>query len=268
VKISSLRLLPILLLIVGMPALAGEDSRLKEIISGEHRSAEEKGRDQYRHPYETLTFFGIREDMTVVEIYPGAGWYTQILAPYLKDKGKLIAAVYDRDPKTQKSWMVEYNQKFSDRYLGKTELYGDIALVDMVPPDRVELAPPGSVDMILDFRNAHNWLPWGSDAVAAGWYKVLKKGGVVGLIAHRMDASKPYDPENGYVHQQAIVDLMVKNGFELAASSEVNSNPKDTKDHPEGVWTLPPGLSLGEEKSEKYLAIGESDRMTLKFVKP
>ncbi len=267
-KTSSLRLLPVLLLVIGIPALAGEDSRLKEVISGEHRTADEKARDQYRHPYETLTFFGLHEDMTVVEIYPGGGWYTQILAPYLKDKGKLIDAVYDRNPETQKPWMVKYNKEFSDRYVGKPEVYGEITLVDMAPPDRIDLASPGSVDMILDFRNAHNWLPWGSDTVAAGWFKALKKGGVVGLIAHRMDASKPYDSENGYVHQQTIVDLMVKNGFELADSSEVNSNPKDTKDHPEGVWTLPPGLALEKENSEKYLAIGESDRMTLKFVKP
>ena len=266
-KTNSLRLLCFLFLVVGSPAFAGEDSRLKEVIAGDHRTSDAKARDQYRHPYESLTFFGIREDMTIVEIYPGGGWYTQILAPYLKDEGKLIDAVYDRNPKTQKSWVAEYNKEFSDQYVGKTELYGDIELVDMVPPDRVELAPPGTVDMILDFRNAHNWLPWGSDEVAASWYKALKKGGVVGLIAHRMDASKPYDPENGYVHQQAIVDLMVKSGFELAAASEVNSNPKDTKDHSEGVWTLPPGLALGKEKSEKYLAIGESDRMTLKFVK-
>ena len=266
-KTSSLRLLPILFLVIGSPAFAADDSRLKEIISGDHRAADDKARDRYRHPYETLEFFGIREDMTVVEVYPGAGWYTQILAPYLKEKGKLIEAVYDQNPETQKTWMAEYNKKFSDRYVGKTELYGDITLVDMAPPDRVELAPPGSVDMVLDFRNAHNWLPWGADEVAAGWFKALKKGGVVGLIAHRMDEGKPYDSENGYVHQQTIVDLMLKNGFELAASSEVNGNPKDTKDHSEGVWTLPPGLALGEEKSEKYLAIGESDRMTLKFVK-
>ena len=205
--------------------------------------------------------------MTVVEIYPGAGWYTQILAPYLKDKGTLIAAIYDRNPETQKTWMVEYNKKFMDRYIGKTDLYGEIDLVDMVPPDRVELAPPGSVDMILDFRNAHNWLPWGADEVAEGYRKALKKGGILGLVAHRMDESKPYDSENGYVHQKQIVDLMLKNGFELAASSEVNSNPKDTKDHSEGVWTLPPALALGKEKSAKYLEIGESDRMTLKFVK-
>ena len=266
-KIRSLRLMPILLLVIGNPAFAGEDARLKEVIAGDHRTTDEKARDQYRHPYEALTFFGIHGNMTVVEIYPGAGWYTQILAPYLKHNGKLIAAVYDRNPDTQESWMVKYNKEFSDDYIGKPELYGDIDLVDMVPPDRVELAPPGSVDMVLDFRNAHNWLPWGADEVAEGYSKALKKGGVLGLIAHRMDESKPYDAENGYVHQQAIVDLMLKNGFELTASSELNSNSKDTKDYSEGVWTLPPSLTLGEEKSEKYLAIGESDRMTLKFVK-
>jgi predicted methyltransferase len=259
--------MPVLLLVFGSPAVAGEDSRLKEIITGDHRTADEKARDQYRHPQEILAFFGISEEMTVVEIYPGAGWYTKILAPYLKDKGQLIAAVYDRDPKTQKSWMVKYNQEFADAYVGKTELYGDIELVDFAPPDRVELAPAGSVDAILDFRNAHNWMPWGADEVAKGYSNALKKGGVLGLIAHRMDASKPYDPENGYVHQQTLVDLMLKNGFELVASSELNSNAKDTKDHSEGVWTLPPSLALGEDKSEKYLAIGESDRMTLKFVK-
>jgi len=138
----------------------------------------------------------------------------------------------------------------------------------MVPPDRVDLAPPESVDMILDFRNAHNWIELGADQVASGWFRSLKKGGVLGVIEHRMDENKPEDTSNGYVHQKRIVDLMTKHGFVLEASSEVNSNPKDTKDHPEGVWTLPPGLALGKEKSAKYLAIGESDRMTLKFVKP
>jgi predicted methyltransferase len=138
----------------------------------------------------------------------------------------------------------------------------------MVPPDRVDLAPARSVDMILDFRNAHNWIELGGDQVAAGWFKALKKGGVLGIIEHRMDESKPHDSESGYIHQKRIVELMVKNGFAIEASSEMNSNPKDTKDHPEGVWTLPPSLALGEDESAKYLAIGESDRMTLKFVKP
>jgi len=268
VKNIAFGLVSVLLLGLGGSALAAEDEHLKAVIAGDQRPAEQKARDRYRHPYETLRFFGIRDDMTVLEIYPGAGWYTQILAPYLKDKGKLIAAIYDRNPKTQKEWMVGYNKQFTDQFIGKTDIYGEIEVVDMVPPDRVELAPAGSVDMILDFRNAHNWIESGGDAVAAGWFKSLKKGGVLGIIEHRLDADKKPDTESGYVHQQRIVDLMVKNGFELAASSELNSNPKDTKDHPEGVWTLPPSLALGKEESAKYIAIGESDRMTLKFVKP
>ena len=261
-------LLSVFWLGLGSPVLAAEDEQLKAVIAGDQRTAEQKARDVYRHPYETLRFFGIRDDMTVLEIYPGGGWYTQILAPYLKEKGKLIVAIYDQNPKTQKKWMVGYNKEFTDQFVGKSDAYGKIEVVDMVPPDRVELAPAGSVDMILDFRNAHNWIESGGDEVAAGWFKSLKKGGVLGIIEHRRDADKKPDSESGYVHQQRIVDLMVKNGFELAATSEMNSNPKDTTDHPEGVWTLPPGLALGKDESAKYIAIGESDRMTLKFVKP
>ena len=260
--------LSVFLIGLGSAAFAAEDDHLKAVIAGDHRAADEKARDQYRHPYESLRFVGIRHDMKVVEIYPGGGWYTQILAPYLKDKGKLIVALYDRNPKTQKEWMVGYNKKFTDRFTGKPDLYGNMEVVDMVPPSRVDLAPAGSVDMILDFRNAHNWIESGGEQVAAGWFKVLKKGGVLGIIEHRRNEDQKSDPESGYIHQKRIVDLMVKNGFKLEASSEINSNPKDTSDHPEGVWTLPPGLALGEEKKAEYLAIGESDRMTLKFVKP
>jgi len=268
VKKIALGVSAVLWLGFGSLALAAEDEKLQAVIASDQRPAEQKARDEYRHPYETLRFFGIRDDMTVLEIYPGAGWYTQILAPYLKDKGKLIVAIYDQNPETQKEWMAGYNNRFIDRFARKPHEYGTIQIVDLVPPDRVDLAPAGSVDLILDFRNAHNWIELGGDAVAAGWFKSLKKGGVLGVIEHRMDADKPADTESGYVHQQRIVDLMVKHGFVLEASSELNSNPKDTKDHPEGVWTLPPSLALGKDESAKYLAIGESDRMTLKFVKP
>jgi predicted methyltransferase len=253
VKRIALCVLFIFLLGLGGPAFAAEDDHLKAVIAGDHRTADEKARDQYRHPYEVLKFFGIRHDMTVLEVYPGAGWYTQILAPYLKDKGKLIVAVYDRNPETQKEWMVGYNKKFTDRFIGKSDVYGNIEVVDMVPPDRINLAPADES---------------GGDQVAAGWFRALKKGGVLGIIAHRLDEDKPKDADSGYVHQKRIVELMVKNGFAIEATSEMNSNPKDTTDHPEGVWTLPPGLALGEKDRAKYLAIGESDRMTLKFVKP
>ena len=263
-----LGLLSVSLLGLGSSVLAAEDEHLKAVIAAEERPADQKARDPYRHPYETLRFFGIRDDMTVVEIYPGAGWYTQILAPYLKDKGKLIVALYDRNTETQQEWMAGYNRKFLDHFLDKPDLYGKIEVVDMVPPNRVDLAPPDSVDMILDFRNAHNWIELGGDAVATGWFRSLKKGGILGIIEHRQAEDKPEDTSTGYVHQKRIVDLMQKHGFVLEATSEINSNPKDTKDHPEGVWTLPPTLALGKEKSAKYLAIGESDRMTLKFIKP
>ncbi|MBW2715156.1 MAG: class I SAM-dependent methyltransferase [Deltaproteobacteria bacterium] len=264
----TLRLFSILMLGLASPALAADDAKLKAAIAGDQRPADQKARDQYRHPYETLQFFGIRNDMTVLEIYPGSGWYTQILAPYLKEDGKLIAAVYDRNPKTQKDWMPKYNKQFTDAFEGKSDVYGNIDVVDMVPPDRVDLASAGSVDLILDLRNAHNWIEKGGDEIATGWFKALKKGGVLGIVEHRRAENKPHDSDSGYLHQKRIVDLMVKNGFKLAEASELNSNPKDTSDHPEGVWTLPPGLALGEEKRAEYVAIGESDRMTLKFVKP
>ena len=243
-------------------------ARLEAAVASEGRSAEQKARDRYRRPLEALTFFGIEEDMTVIEIYPGAGWYSQILAPYLKDKGRLIAAVYDRDPKTQEEWMVEYNARYKKNFLDNKEAYGEIEVVDLVLPDRAVLAPPGSVDMILDFRNAHNWIIWGPDAMVKGFFSALKSGGILGVIDHRMDEDKPYDPDNGYIHEGQLIELIENHGFKLVVSSEMNRNPLDTKNHPEGVWTLPPTLALGPETSAKYIEIGESDRMTLKFVKP
>ena len=247
---------------------AGSGAGLDAAIAGDQRSAENKTRDRYRHPYEVLSFFGIEEDMTVVEIYPGSGWYTEILAPYLKDDGKLIVAVYDRNPETQKDWMADYNARYQKNFLDKSDVYGEIEAVDLVVPDRTVLAPPGSVDMILDFRNAHNWIRWGDDAMVSALFAALKSGGILGVIDHRMDDDKPYDPENGYVHEAQLTELIEKHGFELVASADVNRNPRDTKDYPEGVWTLPPSLALGAEESATYIEIGESDRLTLKFVKP
>ena len=246
---------------------AGEDTRLKQVLAGNQRPEESKARDLYRHPYETLTFFGIGEDMTVIEVWPGAGWYTEILAPYLKDKGKLIAALYDRDPATQKPWMARSNTGFEQKCGDNNEVFGKVGMAALLTDEESELAPPGSVDMILDFRNAHNWMGWGPDNVVQAWHRALKKGGVVGLIDHRMDDDKPYDPQNGYTHENQIVAIMEKHGFKLVARSDINRNPADTKDHPRGVWTLPPTFALGDKDREKYRSIGESDRMTLKFVK-
>ncbi len=244
-----------------------EDATLQAVIAGAQRSEANKARDKYRRPYETLRFFGIRKDMTVIESWPGGGWYTEILAPYFKDKGQLIAATYDRNPDTQKAWMKRLNQNFDDRFVAHPEIFGNIKVVGLLASANPDLAPAGSVDAVLDFRNAHNWIKASPDNMIMAWYKALKPGGIVGLIDHRMDDDKDYNPDNGYVHEQQIIDLMARHRFELAARSDLNRNSKDTKDHPRGVWTLPPTLALKEQDQDKYLAIGESDRMVLKFVK-
>jgi predicted methyltransferase len=267
----------LLLLMLGFFALASllshteetqaQDDRLKEIIAGDHRSAENRARDQYRHPLETLTFFGIRPDMTVVEIYPGRGWYTEVLAPYLKGSGTFYAAEHPGDPSyeaVQRS-LEAFDQKVKDA----PELYGEVKRTKLTKDG--DIAPPGSADLVVTFRNVHSWMGAGTeDEAFAAMFRALKPGGVLGLVQHRGDPSVKQDPKagSGYVNEDYVIALAKKAGFELAEKSEINANPKDTKDYPKGVWTLPPSLRLGDEDREKYLAIGESDRMTLKFVKP
>ena len=271
----AIRKSPILLLpMLGFFALASivahaepQDERLKEVIAGDHRSTDNKARDQYRHPLETLTFFGIRPDMTVVEIYPGRGWYTEILAPYLKGNGTLYAAEHPGDPSyeaVQRS-LEAFDQKVKDA----PELYGEVKRTKLTKDG--DIAPPDSADLVLTFRNVHSWIGAGTENEAfAAMFRALKPGGVLGVVQHRGDPSVAQDPKagSGYVTEDHVIELAKKAGFELAEKSEINANPKDTKDYAKGVWTLPPSLRLGDEDREKYLAIGESDRMTLKFVKP
>ncbi len=267
----------LLLLIVGLFLLApriahaeatpAQDDRLKQIIAGDHRPEESKARDRYRSPYETLTFFGIKPDMTVVEIYPGRGWYTEILAPYLKGSGTFYAAEHPGDPSyeaVQRS-LEAFDQKVKEA----PELYGEMKRTKLTEDG--DIAPPDSADLVVTFRNVHSWLGSGTESEAfAAMFRALKPGGVLGVVQHRGDPDVPQDPKGGkgYVNEDYVIALAKKAGFELAEKSEVNANPNDTKDYPKGVWTLPPSLRLGDEDREKYLAIGESDRMTLKFVKP
>ncbi|MGH6792591.1 MAG: class I SAM-dependent methyltransferase [Methyloceanibacter sp.] len=267
----------LLLLMLGFFALASlvsraeetpaQDDRLKEIIAGDHRSAENRARDHYRHPLETLTFFGIRPDMTVVEIYPGRGWYTEILAPYLKGSGTLYAAEHPGDPSyeaVQRS-LEAFDQKVKDA----PELYGEVKRTKLTKDG--DIAPPDSADLVVTFRNVHSWMGAGTENEAfAAMFRALKPGGVLGLAQHRGNPNVKQDPKagSGYVNEDYVIELAKKAGFELAEKSEINANPKDTKDYPKGVWTLPPSLRLGDEDREKYLDIGESDCMTLKFVKP
>lgn len=245
------------------------DPALQAVIDGDHRAAENKARDVHRHPAETLTWLGVEPDMTVVEIWPSRGWYTEILAPYLRDDGKLYLAGFDRT--SDRDYVKKTLKILDDKLAAAPEVYGTPAMTELSPPDKVEIAPAGSADMVLTFRNVHNWMTAGTaDAVFAAMYAALKPGGVLGLVEHRGDPDIEQDPqaESGYVTEAATIRMAEKAGFALVDSTEINANPKDTRDHPSGVWTLPPVLRLGDQDREKYLAIGESDRMTLKFRKP
>ncbi|MBQ5946190.1 class I SAM-dependent methyltransferase [Massilia sp. ST3] len=260
------RLILAAMLATGLAGAAQADDALKAAIAGEHRSAANKARDVYRHPYETLSFFGIKPNMTVVELSPGGGWYTEILAPYLRDKGKLIVAGGAMVPENRGAMALK--QKFD----GAPAVYGKAVPAVFAPPSTYQIAPPNSADMVLTFRNLHNWVGNGDEAfknTLKEIHKVLKPGGVLGVEEHRLPASMQQDAKasSGYMHEAWVIKTVEGAGFKLAGKSEVNANPKDTADHEKGVWTLPPVLANKDKDREKYLAIGESDRMTLKFVK-
>ncbi|MBA6390972.1 class I SAM-dependent methyltransferase [Colwellia sp. BRX10-3] len=243
---------------------AHQQSQLEQAIAGNHRSAINKARDVYRHPKETLEFFGFNPSMTVVEITPGGGWYTEILAPAVKGKGKLYGAQY---PDTGEDNYYSNSRKQLVKKLASDAVFSEVELTNFVPRQASELAPAGTADMVLTFRNLHNWRDEGVEQAFKDAYKALKKGGVLGVVEHRLPEG--VDPKNavGYVSQSKTIEQAKAAGFTFAASSEVNANAKDMAVYPKGVWTLPPVLRLGDEDKAKYMAIGESDRMTLKFVK-
>jgi predicted methyltransferase len=233
---------------------------LKAAVAADNRLVGNVARDAARRPYETLSFFGIKPTDTVVELSPGGGWYTEILAPYLREAGQLYAA-----------------DGGSARFKAKMEsmgVYGKVRITTFDPRNGVlDIAPAGTADAVLTFRNVHNWMAQGeakTQAVFDAAFKALKPGGVLGVEEHRLPASRPQDPaaKSGYVHEAVVIKFAENAGFKLAARSEINANPKDTADHPDGVWTLPPTYALKDKDRAKYQAIGESDRMTLKFVKP
>jgi predicted methyltransferase len=241
---------------------------LDRILTGEQRSEENRARDRYRHPKATLLFFGIRPEMSVLEVWPEPGWYTEVLAPLLRDKGKYYAAVIAPDPKSQ--YITHLGEQYRQKLAARPQLYDRVAVVSF-PLDGSDVVPPGTLDMVLTFRNIHNWMA--RDAAAAAFatlYRALKPGGVLGVVEHRGNPAVPQDPKakSGYVNEDYAIKLIEAQGFRLEASSQVNANPQDTKDYQQGVWTLPPTYRLGDKDRDKYAAIGESDRFTLKFVKP
>jgi predicted methyltransferase len=252
---------------------AGTSAALDAAIAGDHRSEENKARDKSRRPKQTLEFFGFRSDMTVVEIWPGGGWYTEILAPALKDTGKLYAAQYSVNPSY--GYQRRYFGSFLSKLGEKPDIYRDVEITTLDIPYALRIAPAGSADLVLTFRNAHNWVNpgYGKEAASLSFkvmFDALKPGGVLGVVDHRWPDAKTEDPkaENGYVSEERIIKLATDAGFEFADRSDMNRNSADDHEHPEGVWTLPPSLALGDKNREQYLTIGESDRMTLKFVKP
>ncbi len=253
-----------------MAAGPGDDA-LKAAIASDKRTPAYVQRDAARHPYETLSFFGIQPAMTVVELSPGGGWYTEILAPYLRDKGHYIAAAYsENSPRENRRG---YTANFKKKLAADPDRFGKVQLAVFEPPSDLSFAQPGSADLILTFRNLHNWLSYGDDnmrRVFESVYATLKPGGVFGVVEHRLPEAMPQDAtaSSGYMHESYVIDMAKSVGFKLAEKSEVNANPKDTADHPNGVWALPPTYRNKDEHRDRYEAIGESDRMTLKFVKP
>lgn len=243
--------------------------RLASVIAGPHRSATNRLRDPARHPAETLRFFGLMPGQTVIEIAPGGGWYTEILAPYLRDGGKFYAACEPADsPQAAAS-----RERFAKKLQAGPEVYGRAVIGTMPAAGRgfVGIAPKGGADMVLTFRNIHNWIEAGDfDDMLRAFYAALKPGGVLGVEEHRAPAGTSLTRviASGYVPEDFVIARARAAGFELAARSEINANPRDTKDHPNGVWSLPPTLRGGDVDRKKFEAIGESDRMTLKFVKP
>lgn len=246
------------------------DSALSAAIAGKHRSDANRARDQYRHPQQTLEFFGITASMSVLEITPGLGWYTEILAPWLSEKGQFIGAIWDDSAPGAVKYLTGLNQQLRSTLAAHPELYGKVKLIafDDKAPD---FSAAGPVDAIVTFRNVHNWSQRGNaDAWFKAFFAALKPGGVLGVVDHRAIPGTTLEAtlKTGYLTEDYVIGLATAAGFVLEEKSEINANPKDTKDYPSGVWTLPPTLGLKDKDRERYLAIGESDRMTLRFRKP
>ena len=248
-------------------AMAVTGAKLDTILAGSWRSDANKARDQYRHPKETLTFFGVRPTDTLIEITPGGGWYAEVLAPLLKGGGTYIAAV--GKPKNPEGEAARDQSGIRKKFADDPAEYGEAKVVefDGAAPN---FGAPGSADVVLTFRNVHNWAEGGTaPQMFKAFYDVLKPNGVLGVVDHRAADGADFEKvkDTGYLPTDYVIKLATDAGFKLKDKSEINANPKDTKDYEKGVWTLPPTYQLKDQDHDKYAAIGESDRMTLKFVK-
>jgi predicted methyltransferase len=244
--------------------VAVQTGSITAAIAGAHRSAENRARDRYRHPEETLTFFGLEPTMNVIEMAPGRGWYTEVLAPVLRDHGRLTVAMGDPAESDYARDLVAHLERFPS-------VFDQVERVVFSPPEHTNLGSDGSADMVLTFRSTHGWINRGqAEAVFAAMFRVLRPGGILGVVQHRADdhADPIESAQSGYVSEPHVRSLAEAAGFVLEDASAINRNEADDHDHPEGVWTLPPTLRLGDENRAEWERIGESDRMTLRFRKP
>lgn len=261
------------------PLQADLNDLLDQALSGDHREAENQARDVYRHPRQVLEFFGLEPQWTVVEIWPSSGWWTEILAPVLRAEGVYFAAGFSMTADRTPDWRKEVQKAFNDKLEARSGVYDAVVVTELSVPERTTIAPPGSADLVLTFRNVHNWM---NGAYAGEMFQVmaraLKPGGVLGVVEHRAPSGTSLEDmkRTGYVTEEHVIGLAEQAGLTLDARSEINANPRDTADHPAGVWTLPPSLrhcrSLEEDEPreqciKRYRSIGESDRMTLRFRK-
>lgn len=255
-------------------------TRLTSAVDADHRDSANVARDVYRHPVETLEFLGLRPDMTVVEIWPSGGWYAEILAPVLRTNGVYFAAGYAMTADRTPGWRKEVHKEFMEKLEQRPAVYDHVVATELSVPERTTVAPPGSADMVLTFRNVHNWMKGDYEqTMFQVFHRTLKPGGILGVVEHR---AKPGTSivamkESGYVTEAYVAGLAEKAGFVLEARSDINANPKDTTAHPAGVWSLPPSFRYCGRMDEsakrdqclgQYREIGESDRMTLRFRKP
>ena len=241
---------------------------LDAVLAGSQRTAADRSRDRYRHPKETLLFFGIRARTRVLQVWPESGWYTRIIAPLVQQQGRYYAGVIAPDPGSR--FLLGRLANYRRLLASRPDLYGGVKVVTF-PLDGADVLPPGSVHMVLSFRDLHEWMALGDAPQAlATIYRVLAPGGVFGVVDNRGDPAAPQDPraKSGYVRQDYAIRMIEAAGFRLVATSEVNANPKDTRNYRCGVWALPPDYRLGNIDRARYEAIGESDRFTLKFIKP
>jgi len=276
-----------LLVLVIMPGfvVGGEmasdhiQARVKAVLDADHRTEQNRARDRFRNPAETLALFGWRPEMKIAEIWPAGGWYTEILAPLTRERGEYFAAGFSMTADRTPGWRKEYQKQFTEKLEETPAVYDHVVMTGLSIPERPTFAPPGSLDMVLTFRNVHNWVNGDyAPEMFAAMFRALKPGGVLGLVEHRAAPGTPRElvPDQGYMTEQHVIELAEGAGFVLEEKSEINANPNDTRDHPEGVWSLPPSYrgcrGLDEaamrECIERFRPIGESDRMTMRFRKP